>query len=88
LNFTEKLVENLYESQNSWNLVNEKFEAFKTQYEFTLKQREEGLEVDQASQPIDLNDSQSEDFKALRAQLTGKSKAGHDELADSIASTP
>jgi hypothetical protein len=40
INLTEKLIENLYESQRSWNAVNEKFEAFKVQREISLKQKE------------------------------------------------
>jgi hypothetical protein len=66
LNFTEKLVENLYESQNSWNLVNEKFEAFKMQYEIMLNKREDGLEVDHGIRPFELDDSLSDDVRALR----------------------
>lgn len=41
LNFTEKLVENLYESQKYWQIVNERFEVFKQDQESLQKNRDE-----------------------------------------------
>ena len=41
LNFTEKLVENLYESQKYWQIVNERFEVFKQDQESLQKSRDE-----------------------------------------------
>ena len=77
LNFTEKLLENLYESQNSWNLVNEKFEAFKVQYEIMQSRREEGVEADQVRGPFDPNDSWNEDISALGGRRRPETKSGH-----------
>ena len=41
LNFTEKLVENLYESQKYWQIVSERFEVFKQGQEAMLKSIDE-----------------------------------------------
>lgn len=41
LNFTEKLVENLYESQKYWQIVSERFEVFKQDQEAMLKSIDE-----------------------------------------------
>jgi hypothetical protein len=51
LNFTEKLIENLYESSNSWKLVSDKFESFKLQYNLMLKKKEDEM------RPFTLDDS-------------------------------
>lgn len=54
LNFTEKLIENLYESQKSWTLVNDKFEAFKLQYSLMADRKQ--------MRPFDLEESFCKDL--------------------------
>lgn len=68
--------------------MNEKFEAFKAQYEIMLSRREEGPEVGQVHGPFDPRDSLSEDFRALGGQQRAQPKDRQASPADFDGLTP